>query len=56
MGTKPLIVIHVKIIETIVKEIDVQNVAKYIYFIFDMFQGFQGQNPKYRLGNVKRVG
>jgi hypothetical protein len=28
---------------------------KYYHFIYVILQGFQGQNPKYRGGNVKRV-
>jgi len=29
---------------------------KYSHFIFVILQGFQGQNPKYKGGNVKGVG
>ncbi len=40
----------------IVGEIDVWKDIKYFHFISIILQGFQGQNPNYKRGNVKGVG
>ncbi len=53
MGTNPLVVVQVEIIEIVVKETNAYKDK--ILSLFVISQGFQRQNPMYEGGNVKGV-
>ncbi len=50
MGIEPLVDVHVEIINIIVKDTNVQNVAKYIHFILYHFPRISGTESKVHRG------